>query len=418
MTAPTALALLLFACCAPASADSPIENANDLHEAGGGGPGSPTAAPAKVLPGQALTGASPVLENLPAPATSPRRPPSAPSAERAAAPGAAEEEHAAGAVSQRASARRKAADRAREMARSLKPSAAPAVKESLPAAKEAREATEAAGRALLLAASGPYRAAVTDAGLKLGRDPSGAQRLERADGTPATDSDLRRLSERIAGEPKALVRRPDFFGVVPREDYAALKADLAMRPDRPQYRDMESSRPEGRDIVWSRSCDKVEGDCNPAAAESHYGKGTEVSPETLRGVWRDIESELDREQKAAPDAGEAARRLSARRVDAGLFGRLLEGLRAMAPGWFGLGSAPAGGVLAVSAGGDDVGIGAPARAGTGGTSSALRSSGAGRPLREQGPSARHDPTIFIAAGAMLVFFGIWRASRAGERRRS
>jgi hypothetical protein len=88
-----------------------------------------------------------------------------------------------------------------------------------------------------------------------------------------------------ASDPLALIRRPDFFSVIPRARYAHLKTAYVSGAERrePAFRDIILTLGE-RDFAWSRSCDRISGECNPYAQEAFYRKNEQVSPETLTAI--------------------------------------------------------------------------------------------------------------------------------------
>ncbi|MCX5797603.1 MAG: hypothetical protein NTY77_19100 [Elusimicrobia bacterium] len=187
---------------------------------------------------------------------------------------------------------------------------------------------------LVLAAQSAYRDSPAAVGLKVERDASGAGRLLREDGRPAAPADLEALRRRIAAEPRALMRRPDFFQVLPREHYQELKRDFRGRPElkAAAFQDVGLT-PQDRDFVWDRTCQQVSGGCNPNAREGGYKKDSEVAPEDLDSIWRQVYGTADTflqavvgRRAAAPDAGPGV-------VSPSLMGRLL-GRLASWRGWF------------------------------------------------------------------------------------
>jgi hypothetical protein len=142
---------------------------------------------------------------------------------------------------------------------------------------------------LLLAASSGFKASFDAVGLKVS-----AGRVERRDGRPASDADLVELKRRIDSDPEALLRRPDFFEILPRARFSALKHDLSSRPDlgATVFRHVALSS-SGRDLEWSQSCQLLSGSCN-AAAERSYAKRDPVPPEDLRRI--DVELHPEEEE--------------------------------------------------------------------------------------------------------------------------
>ena len=254
--------------------------------------------------------------------------------------------------------RREAMRHAREMARSFVSASAEALKEAAGIAKAGDKAEpNASERALLLAAMGPYRDTLAKSGLRVGRDDAGAARIERADGRPADRTDLKSFADRIAGEPKALERRPDFFAVVPREAYAAVKSEAATRSVRAELKDVGLS-PRGRDLIWARSCEKVAGDCNRMAAESYYTRGRFVSPETLRSVWQKMQEGVGPQvlgKAPAPALDKlAAGKLARRVLSQDILSRFVDRVRQALGGWLGDGNSPAARAASIPEAADEV----------------------------------------------------------------
>lgn len=138
---------------------------------------------------------------------------------------------------------------------------------------------------LVLAASGGYGNTFKALGLKIGRGPGGPA-IVRKDGEPASAAEVDQLRLTIAGEPAALMKRPDFFNVIKRDRYEQLKARYAnmakQRAD--SFKDIALTR-QNRDFAWSASCDLVSGGCN-RYAERSYRKSDFVEPESLGNIWR------------------------------------------------------------------------------------------------------------------------------------
>lgn len=143
----------------------------------------------------------------------------------------------------------------------------------------------------LAASSNP--GALAALGLVVGRDASGRPSFRRADGTPATAQDLAALRARLSSEPLALMRRPDFFAVLPRPRFEQLKTDYRGRPElrTSAFRDIALS-PAERDFERSASCAALSGDCAPDAKES-YRKGELVPPEELAAIHRRLHGDPD-----------------------------------------------------------------------------------------------------------------------------
>jgi len=141
-------------------------------------------------------------------------------------------------------------------------------------------------RDLLAAAYSGYGASLSALGLAVGRDREGRPALLRADGSPATAEDLAALKARIAAEPAALMRRPDFFSAIPRARFKELQEAYRSRPELRDgvFRDVGLSA-SGRDFERTGSCEKLSGACAPEARTS-YRKGDAVPPEELAALHR------------------------------------------------------------------------------------------------------------------------------------
>lgn len=138
---------------------------------------------------------------------------------------------------------------------------------------------------LVALASSGYQPVFQSLGLKAGAGPDGRPAIVTADGRPADERSLATLSLRLDEAPKALLKRPDFFKVLPGSDYERLKR---------RWKGLTSARSRAfkdvgltggdRDFTWTRSCAAVSGDCNPYASERSYGISEDVAPETLRNI--------------------------------------------------------------------------------------------------------------------------------------
>jgi hypothetical protein len=161
----------------------------------------------------------------------------------------------------------------------------------------------ATNRDLVASAYSGFAPSYKKLGLKLGTDKNGRSRIVDTSGRPATPAQIAALRAQIASEPRALLRRPDFFQVVPRKRFDALKttyrAASSLRSSAFQDIAMTS---QGRDFSWSSTCHTLSGACNPSAMPPSYRRGTDVSPETLNRVYERIERESP---EALPEDAEA-----------------------------------------------------------------------------------------------------------------
>ena len=158
---------------------------------------------------------------------------------------------------------------------------------------------------LLLASVSGFGGSLTALGLQAGKDASGSPAILRADGSRATVEDLAALKARIANEPAALMRRPNFFSVIPRKHFQELKEDFRSRPElrNGHFRHIALSESE-RDFQRSASCSTLSGPCAPHAAATSYKKGDEVPPEELAAIHRAVHDEPEGEFfDEGPDAG-------------------------------------------------------------------------------------------------------------------
>ena len=185
---------------------------------------------------------------------------------------------------------------------------------------------EAGESDLIAAVQSGYQAAPAAVGLVLERGAFGSLVLKRADGKPVTQEDLAALRRTIESEPRALMRRPDFFAVIPRPRYETLKEDHRGKPElkTKAFQDVGLTDKD-RDFVWERTCAKVSGECNPAAREGSYKKDAEVAPEDLASIWSRIYGAADSLAESALGAEPAGSGLSGR---PGLRSRLLSRLLA------------------------------------------------------------------------------------------
>lgn len=246
---------------------------------------------------------------------------------------------------------------------------------------------------LMLASMSGFGGAFTSLGLKAGAAPGGEPAIFRSDGTPATAQEVSALRARIASEPKALMRQPDFFEVLPRERFEDLKREYRTQPGLrdASFRDITLTERD-RDFLWSASCSKLSGDCNPHASAPSYKQGEEVPARDLGSIWEEVAgSEPENEEGVGEYSDEDLERIALaeaaqERLSKSVFGgarvaRLLEGASAAFAGLgnlFGLGAEE-------QVGSSEVGYGAtPA----GGAEGGKRSLGGGRTAAR--PRARLD----------------------------
>lgn len=194
---------------------------------------------------------------------------------------------------------------------------------------------------LMLASISGFGASFASLGLKVASGPGGSPMILRADGQPASQGELAALKARIEGEPKALMRRPDFFSVLSRDEFLGLKDHFVSRPELKDtsFKDITLTQRQ-RDFLWSASCDQVSGGCNKNAGESSYHKGDDVSPEDLKSIWDEVNVSGDELESGELSDGErkefnaelAARHLSGGRRGPRSLGSLLDGLSSAADG--------------------------------------------------------------------------------------
>ncbi len=136
---------------------------------------------------------------------------------------------------------------------------------------------------LVAAASTGFSHAFRAEGLRAAPGRDGLMQIVDAAGRPADGRALDALRKRIEEQPRMLIRRPDLYQVIDPVSYAGLQARLTVpgASSTPEFKHM--ARP-ARDYVWTKSCEKVSGDCNPNAEEGSYKKDEEVSPETLANI--------------------------------------------------------------------------------------------------------------------------------------
>lgn len=140
-----------------------------------------------------------------------------------------------------------------------------------------------------LASMTGYRQTFDALGLKVGRGPGGKALVTHPDGTPASETELGRLAQRIKQEPAALVGRPDFFDILPRERFMDLKEDFHDSEGSGEEFKHISLSPGERDFKRSASCARASGSCNRFARRS-YKRGEFVPPEDLWDVSEALDS--------------------------------------------------------------------------------------------------------------------------------
>lgn len=142
---------------------------------------------------------------------------------------------------------------------------------------------------LILAASTGFKGSFAAVGLKVGPGPDGRRTILRADGSRAGKSDLDALKKHIESQPGALMKRPDFFKVLPREDFESLKSAYAESPAarKTDFKHVGLTSGE-RDFMWSESCHSLSGSCNPHAKSVSYRKGKYVPPEDLGEISKAV----------------------------------------------------------------------------------------------------------------------------------
>ena len=290
-------------------------------------------------------------------------------------------------------------------------------------------------------------------GLRMARNMEGAAQIQRADGTPASETEISLLRETIAREPAALQRQPDFYRQISRERFAQLKTDYHSRPEERErvFKDVVTS-PGNRDFLWGRSCARVSGDCNPVAMTPSYSRNDFVHAKDLNGMAKALskkerpkdetarEDELDKllksseyteeEEKEAQEFLAAQQRLE--KAGKGLGAGFLKSVSDRIGAFFGgSGLAAAGPSSEASISGGDSKPGswggwswggkraaspvegrAPRRISPDGTVPAIVAS----PLEL--PASRRGIPLWMllaaAAGAAIAFFGLIRAARGRD----
>ncbi len=180
---------------------------------------------------------------------------------------------------------------------------------------------------LLLASVSGYGGAFKRRGLQAAVGPDGDAMISRKDGTAATPREIARLRREIESEPEALMKRPDFFKVLPRASFSQLKTEYGSH----QGEDFAPFRHVGlkRDFRWTESCKKLSGNCNSNSASLFYKKDAFVDPEDLASILDSIEAAED-DPGVDPNVLNARNKLGRRQFDGrkktGLLSRLMGAL--------------------------------------------------------------------------------------------
>lgn len=171
----------------------------------------------------------------------------------------------------------------------------------------------------------PFR----DMGLRVGAGPGGRAAVLRADGAPASANEVGELRKRLAGEPLAQVQRPDFHQVIARDKFQELRSHYATKPELrgTTFKDVAATS-EVRDFQWSRTCNGLDGGCNPNAAQGAYAKGRYVAPEDLKNMSLDAAKRLVTGSESLEPTGDGSGRKPTveRRSAKSRLGALLEAL--------------------------------------------------------------------------------------------
>lgn len=156
---------------------------------------------------------------------------------------------------------------------------------------------------LAAASRAGFKGSFDAVGLKMGWKSD----IVRSDGSPATMQDLDNLRNHIKSEPAALMWRPDFFDVIPREGFADLKQQYSNRPELAQeeFKHIEMSE-SNRDFLRSKSCVRMSGNCNRYGRQASYRRGEYVPPEDLNSIWNKIKAEAGADPSHPPPAEDGA----------------------------------------------------------------------------------------------------------------
>lgn len=280
---------------------------------------------------------------------------------------------------------------------------------------------------VIMASQAGFAGAIRAQGFKIGTGPGGAPAVLAANGRPATTAEISRLSVAIRAEPAALMRRPDFFAVLPRAHFEQLKADYRSNPGAPgaAFQDIGMSAGD-RDFRWSASCSALSGGCNPVVREKSYRKGEDVPPEDLDEVWKKTAAlEEDEDKDEMGDYTDEDRKEIA---EAELAERMMKGGRRVGPNLAGLLAGlgdladDARGLIGLGGTSERAGSGDPSEAGAGaggGRSSASLAAGEARGFRAwtvpsppiERKAARRG-AAGAAAGLAAAVFILWRRRRS------
>jgi hypothetical protein len=141
------------------------------------------------------------------------------------------------------------------------------------------------GQEFLLASVSGFKEPFDSMGLRVGAGPGGGLAVMHGDGTLASDQEKAELARRISQEPKALMKRPDFFDVLPRDQFEGLKKSYGEQALQSQEDFKHIGMTERhRDFQWSASCTRGLGSCNRNAGEKSYHAKDYVPPEDLRRI--------------------------------------------------------------------------------------------------------------------------------------
>jgi hypothetical protein len=161
--------------------------------------------------------------------------------------------------------------------------------------------------------------------LRVGQLPAGGMGILRRDGQPASQGEMVRLAQRIQSEPTALMRRPDFYSVISRDDFYSLKKEYLTHPERGENEFKHITMPQSqRDFLRSQSCQRISGSCNLYTTQMHYRRGEYVPPEDLSVIWTKIKHDAEKEKRRSNEAsGMLSTDFVKRKLAGSIFGRSL-----------------------------------------------------------------------------------------------